>query len=83
MIVASNPKLKLQHAVKTPQSHNAGYPYITTSKDMSGHFAVMIWWNPDGFPEPYNTLYDRHADIEGAIADAQAWAAAEGLEYRP
>lgn len=58
--------------------------YITTTHAPSGHFAVMMWWNPenDGFYEPYNTGAGRYRTREPACEEAIAWAQAEGVEYR-
>jgi hypothetical protein len=63
-------------------------PFITTTQGMSGWFAVQYWWNDkdfpgDGFWEPWETGFGRYANEEKAIEEAQTWAEAEGLEYRP
>lgn len=76
-------KPPLKYIAATPPSHAPGYPLITINKGMAGWFAVMLWWNPDGFPESFNTAAGRHDNQEAAVADAKAWAEAEGLEYRP
>lgn len=62
-------------------------PYITTTKGMSGHFAVMMWYNNrdedyGGFWEPYDTGVGRYATRDEAINEAKSWAAAEGVQYR-
>lgn len=78
--------ITLRHPAATPKpaaGDPPGYPHITVTNGMSGHFAVMIWWNPDGFPEPYNTADDRHPDKTSAIRDARIWAEAENLEFQP
>ena len=61
----------------------AKMPYITTTEGMSGHFAVMLWWNPDmgGFWEPWDTGIGRFATREEAAEEAKQWAEAEELEY--
>lgn len=48
--------------------------YVTIRKGMSGWFACHIWWNPDGFWEPYDTGMGRYALKEFAIAEAREWA---------
>jgi hypothetical protein len=57
-------------------------PYISVTEGMSGHFAVCLWWNPDGFWEPWDTYPARRATKDEAIADAKEWAQVEGLEFR-
>jgi len=50
---------------------------------MSGHFAVLMWWNPDhgGFWEPWNTGFGRYATKEEARVEAREWAEAEEVRY--
>ena len=36
-------------------------PYITITHGGVGYLAVHIWWNPDGFLEPYVTGFGRYA----------------------
>ncbi len=59
--------------------------YITTTDAPSGHFAVMMWWNPDmgGFWEPWDTADARRGEPEVAAADAKAWAKEAGVPYVP
>jgi hypothetical protein len=62
--------------------------FITTTKGMSGWFAVMYWWNDEdipgtGFWEPYDTGFGRYSTEERAIEEGQDWAAAEQLEFKP
>ena len=59
------------------------FPVITTTHGMSGYFAVMYWWNPEGFPEPWDTGIGRYATVEEARVEAQQWAEAEGIRYEP
>jgi hypothetical protein len=58
-------------------------PYITVTEGMSGHFAVMLSWNPDmgGFWEPYQTGIGRYREREEAAAEAREWAEADGLKF--
>jgi hypothetical protein len=56
--------------------------YITTTSGISGHFAVHVWWNPEGFWEPYNTGIGRYATNAEAVEEAKAWAESEGLQYK-
>lgn len=62
-----------------PQSGHK--PYITTTKGGAGWFAVQLWWNPEGFTEPYQTGFGRYPDKAGAEREAKYWAEAEELEY--
>ncbi len=59
-------------------------PYITTTYGSSGHFAVMLWWNPDlgGFWEPWTTGTGRYASSADAVVEGREWAEAEGLEFK-
>ena len=58
-------------------------PYITVTHGMSGYFAVHVWWNPEGFWEPWSTGFGRYSDKAQAIAEARQWAEAEEMEYKP
>lgn len=55
--------------------------YITITSGMSGHFAVEVWWNPEGFWEPYQTGYGRYATEEEADTEARAWADSDEIPY--
>lgn len=63
-------------------------PYVTTTSGMSGHFAVMLWWNDKdligglGFWEPLETGLGRYETQEQAAAEGRIWAEAEGVEFR-
>lgn len=59
--------------------------FISVTSGMSGHFAVMYWWNPDlgGFWEPWETGMGRYATKEEAEAEGRWWAESEELEFRP
>lgn len=57
--------------------------FITTSHGMSGHFAVLISWNPEGFHEPEQTGLGRYCTKEEAEIEAQEWAESEDLEFHP
>lgn len=57
--------------------------YITTTRGMSGYFAVMFWWDPEpGFWEPYQVGIGCYETRKGAIEEAKQWAKAENLEYK-
>lgn len=57
------------------------YPVISTTHGCSGYFAVMYWWNPEGFPEPYETGFGRYATEQEAIQEAQQWAIDSDIPY--
>lgn len=59
------------------------YPVIGVTQGMSGYFAVMYWWNPEGFPEPYETGFGRYPDRESAVLEARAWASCEDIKLDP
>lgn len=48
---------------------------------MAGWFAVNVWWNPDGFPEPWDTGDGRYALQADAIQEAKEWSEAYGLPF--
>lgn len=60
--------------------------FVTTTKGMSGHFAVLMWLNEEEdfgpFWEPYDTGFGRYATREPAVAEAKYWAEECGYEYR-
>lgn len=58
------------------------YPYITVSRGIGGYYSVMIWWNPEGFEEPYQTGIGRFKTSDMAIVDGKFWARAEGIPFR-
>jgi hypothetical protein len=60
--------------------------YVTTTEGMSGHFAVLLWWNDKseqlgGFWEPWNTGAGRYPDQASAEEEAQFMARDEKLLY--
>lgn len=57
------------------------FPQIGVTSGMSGYFAVMYWWNPEGFPEPYNTGFGRYKTEAEAVIEAQQWAADENIPF--
>lgn len=59
-------------------------PYVTITWGISGHFAVMVWLNPDmgGFWEPLESGKGRYATKEEAIAEGREWAKTEELEFK-
>lgn len=58
--------------------------HVDITEGMSGHFAVIIWWNPDmgGFWEPWDTGKGRYATPVEAYLEAKAIGEAEGLPVR-
>lgn len=61
-------------------SHETHIGVIGTA--ISGYFAVMYWWNPEGFWEPVCSGIGRYATKEEAIAEGKQWAKAEEVEFR-
>lgn len=57
--------------------------YITISRGLRGYFATMVWWNPDGFWEPWTTSELSFSTVEDAAVDGVKWAASEGLKFVP
>lgn len=59
-------------------------PYLTTTHGMSGHFAVLIWWNPEhgGFEEPYQTGIGRYETKAEAEQEARQWSESDEIELR-
>jgi hypothetical protein len=58
--------------------------FVTTcGPAISGWFAVLMWHNPEGFWEPWDTHPMRRPTLEEATADARAWAVNLGLEFQP
>lgn len=56
--------------------------YVTVTRGDSGWFAVCIWWNPDGFWEPYQTGIGRYSTRREAETEAKSWAEADKLKFR-
>ena len=57
--------------------------YITTYYPIAGWKAVMHWWNPEGFWEPWETSECAFPSEESAEEFGRAWAEVEGIEFRP
>ena len=57
--------------------------HVTTTSGMSGHFAVVMEWNPDGFWEPMFTGFGRYETKAEALEEAKGLAHAEGLPLVP
>ena len=57
--------------------------FVSVTKGMSGHFAVIYWWNPDmgGFFEPWETGFGRYPTEDEAHVEAIAIADMEGIPY--
>lgn len=57
--------------------------FISVTSGMSGHFAVMYWWNKDlgGFWEPWDTGIGRYETEDEARVEAITWADADGVPY--
>lgn len=55
--------------------------YITITKGIAGYFAVHVWWNPEGFWEPYDTGFGRYASKEAAEIEGVDWANMEQIPF--
>ncbi|TAK10600.1 MAG: hypothetical protein EPO32_14815 [Anaerolineae bacterium] len=55
--------------------------WVTVSEGLSGWFAVLVWTNPEGYVEPYDTGMGRYRSREEAEQEGREWADAEGLEF--
>lgn len=64
---------------------NKPLSYITTSRGMAGHFAVLLSYSPEfgGFYEPYETGSGRYKTQAEARQEAELWAAEENIPYQP
>jgi hypothetical protein len=56
---------------------------MTVTHGMRGHFAVLVWWNPEygGFWEPWNSGIGSYKTADGAKREAEQWAKDEGVEF--
>lgn len=57
------------------------YPRVGTTHGMRGYFAVLYWWNPEGFPEPYDSGENSYGLLAGAEKEAKAWAEELNIPY--
>jgi len=55
--------------------------YITIYESISGWTAVHIYWNTDGFWEPWQTGFGKYETSKGAENEGRDWARAEGIRY--
>lgn len=74
-------EIRQTFGAKIEATENA--PFVTVTKGMRGWFAVLMSWNHEGFYEPFQTSPSSFPDMVGAEKDAQAWAADEGVSFRP
>lgn len=56
--------------------------HITVYESLAGWKAVEVWWDPEGFWEPWQTGVGAYATREEALAEARQWADDEHLELR-
>jgi hypothetical protein len=57
--------------------------HIEVYESIGGWKAVMLWWNPNGFWEPWQTgcgAYETRAEAE---EEARTWAEDESVEFWP
>jgi len=59
--------------------------FVTVTSGMRGWFAVQMWWNnQDGnFWEPWSTRPTSYTTPEEAEVEAEEWAEAEGIRFKP
>lgn len=57
-------------------------PFMTTMRLGSGWAAVMFWWNPEGFWEPWDTRKERFFFEEPAALLAKKWAKEHNVTYQ-
>jgi|HubBroStandDraft_6_1064221.scaffolds.fasta_scaffold1750716_1 hypothetical protein len=56
--------------------------YVTSTHGMRGWFAVLVWFAPEGFWEPWQSGIGSYDTQEGAEEEAREWAEAEGIEFK-
>lgn len=69
----------LKDGVVIEESHDA---YITVYKPIAGWKAAMMWWNPEGFWEPWETSPFSFQFREQAVLWGKDWAAEEGIQFK-
>ena len=73
----------IREAMKTGEvSGETHDPYITVYLPIAGWKAVMYWWNPEGFWEPWETSEYAFPSEESAEEFGRYWAEEEGIEFR-
>lgn len=58
-------------------------PYITITHGLRGYYAVHLYWNGDGFWEPWATGTGSYATQEEAEPEARRWALDEDVDFMP
>ena len=58
-------------------------PYITVYLPIAGWKAVMYWWNPEGFWEPWETSSFAFVSEQAAEDFGREWAEEESIEFCP
>lgn len=69
----------MREGTDTGEQHE---PYITVYKPIAGWKAIMYWWNPEGFWEPWDTSPFAFASEESAEKFGREWAKVEEIEFK-
>lgn len=56
--------------------------FVTVTYGLRGYFAVLMWWNPDGFWEPWQSGIGSYVTAEDAAKEGREWAEAEGVKFK-
>lgn len=56
--------------------------YVTTTHGMRGWFAVLMWYNPEGFWEPFQSGIGSYKTQIEAEKEAKEWADAEEIKFK-
>lgn len=65
----------------TAPTQDVHAPFITVYLPIAGWKAVMLYWNPEGFWEPWETTPIAFPTREAAVAWGKDWAEEEGIEF--
>lgn len=66
--------------IREPAEDHASY--ITTTFGMRGCFAVLMFWDEDGFWDVWQTGIGSYKNADDAAVEGRQWAHEEGLEFR-
>jgi hypothetical protein len=59
-----------------PEDHT---PFVTVTSGMRGYFAILMFWDEDGFWDVWQSGIGSYRTAEEARKDAREWAHAEGI----
>lgn len=68
---------------KLAEDGSVAYPRMIVYRSVGGFKPCIYWWNPEGFPEPYETFRCGFNNLQDAKNAAITWSEFTGVQYVP